>query len=288
MLMSLFNNVPRELHYPNQVVVPESKITSQVAGSESCSVVETPGDAENSWTDSSIDMSGSGLIDKELIGSGVTGVDESLDPEMMNSQQLKEVGQLVDLFYRYCDDSHVDKDYFKAIECYEKIAELEDVNSNVFFEFDTHLAEIHNTVGYMYSMGIGTDKNLLAAEACFKRAAYKYAHEDAYSNLGSMYQRYIVLPDGIQKNDAMVLSHYRVAIRGGVCDTQTLDALDAVLLYNHEIEGFTSDLVEQCVAIGDMFWYGIGVVGDEEKANAWYDKANKLSVHYSRTGTGNG
>ncbi len=164
----------------------------------------------------------------------------------------------------YFDGKSVEQDYGKALEWYQKAAEL----GNTVAMY---------TLGYMYEHGLGVEQDYAKAMEWYQKAA-DGGDVHAKNHISILYQ------EGLEQKDAVLLEYYKKA--------SGLDYVDAAYQLGNMY--FTGQGVEQdygkalklyrnaaelgrntnaMTRIGYMYGEGQGVKQDYEKAIEWFQKA---------------
>lgn len=200
---------------------------------------------------------------------------------------------------------HVQRDQRKAIEAYEKAAELGDTramfNLATIYDFGHKDQNDHNieraiyfyqkaadagevcaqtNLGVLYETGCGVEKNPEKAAELYTSASQKGDIEATY-NLATLYENGNGVPKDLAKccelleiaanagdNDAKVKLAYM--LENGLIPNQTADPVRAIQLYQEAAEAGNSDAQFN---LATMYETGKGVERDESKVVEWYEKS---------------
>ena len=167
--------------------------------------------------------------------------------------------------YMYENGLGVEQDYTKAMEWYNKEAELG--NSSAM-----------NNIGWLYENGLGVEQDYAKAMEWYEKAA-ELGNIDGTYNIGLLYYK----GEGVEQDYAKAMEWWEKAVESG--DAQA--ANDIGMLYYRGM-GVEQDYVkamewwEKAAELGDahamynigwLYESGLGVEQDSAKAKEWYDKA---------------
>ena len=171
----------------------------------------------------------------------------------------------LDAFYDKGVAHYANKEYDKALECYEKAAKHGHANAQC-------------NLGYMYENGRGVPQDYAKAVEWYRKAA-EQGYASAQYNLGVMYAN----GHGVAQDYAKAAEWYRKAAEQGHASAQynlgdmyanghgvPQDYAKAVEWYRKAAE--QGDAGAQC-NLGFMYENGRGVKQDYSKAKEWYRKA---------------
>jgi len=167
-------------------------------------------------------------------------------------------------FYEAGEESAKAKDYENAMKFFLQATERGHVGAQ-------------NCIGYMYSYGLGVERDDTEAMKWYRKAA-EQGDVKAQCNLGSMYED--------AQDYAEAIKWYRKSAEQGLARAQCrlgymyenglgvdTDYKEAIGWYGKAAE--QEDLQAQC-NIGNMFEFGLGVDTDYKEAIGWYGKAAEM------------
>ena len=166
---------------------------------------------------------------------------------------------------KYYNGYGVEKDYAKALECFEKAANNGDVYAQVM-------------IGAMYFEGRGVAKDYAKALECFEKAANN-GNDGAQYAIGIMYH----VGYGVEQNYAKAMEWLEKAADNGNAFAQTVIGCIYYIGWGVE-QNYTKAMewlekaadngnADASDNIGNMYYYGRGVKQDYAKALEWYTKS---------------
>ena len=176
-------------------------------------------------------------------------------------EQIYIAAAMYDIAYIYFSGQGVEQDYAKALEWFEKSADL-------------GYSAAMNGIGYMYHYGEGVEQDFTKALEWLEKSA-DLGDSTAMINIASMYEN----GEGVEQDFTKAIEWYEKS-----ADLDNTDAMGSLGIYYLATQKYAKALgwFEKAADLGNadamdviayMYENGIGVARNSEKAQEWHDKA---------------